>query len=92
MKIWTVDDEASTIMPTRTSLLESPELAENKPILEGFIDAMDCGVTSLIANPKWPRVEEILSEELGRAMYGEQSGAEAVDAAAAESEPVLQRG
>ena len=92
MKIWTVDDEASTIMPTRTSLLESPELAENKPVLEGFIDAMDCGVTSLIANPKWPRVEEILSEELGRAMYGEQSGAEAVDAAAAESEPVLQRG
>ena len=92
MKLWTVDDEASTIMPTRTSLLESPELAENKPILEGFVDAMDCGVTSLIANPKWPRVEEILSEQLGRAMYGEQTGAEAVDAAAAEAEPVLQRG
>jgi multiple sugar transport system substrate-binding protein len=92
MKTWTVDDEASTIMPTRTSLLESPELAENKPILEGFVDAMDCGVTSLINNPKWPRVEEILSEQLGRAMYGEQTGAEAVDAAAAESEPVLQRG
>jgi multiple sugar transport system substrate-binding protein len=92
MKIWTVDDPASTIMPTRTSLLESPELAENKPVLEGFIEAMDCGVTSLINNPRWPRVEEILSEELGRAMYGEQSGAEAVDAAAAEAEPVLQRG
>jgi multiple sugar transport system substrate-binding protein len=92
MKIWTVDDPASTIMPTRTELLESPELAENKPVLEGFIEAMDCGVTSLISNPKWPRVEEILNEELGRAMYGEQSGAEAVDAAAAEAESVLQRG
>ena len=92
MKVWTVDDEASTIMPTRTSLLESPELAENKPILKGFVEAMDCGVTSLINNPKWPRAEEILSEQLGRAMYGEQSGAEAVDAAAAEAEPVLQRG
>ncbi len=92
MKTWTVDDEVGTLLPTRTSLLESPELLENKPILKGFIEAMDCGVTSLISNPKWPRVEEILSEELGRAMYGEQSGAEAVDAAAAEAEPVLQRG
>jgi multiple sugar transport system substrate-binding protein len=92
MKVWTVDDEASTIMPTRTSLLESPELAESKPVLEGFVKAMDCGVTSVISNPKWPRAEEILSEQLGRAMYGEQSGAEAVDAAAAEAEPVLQRG
>jgi multiple sugar transport system substrate-binding protein len=92
MKVWTVDDEASTIMPTRTSLLDSPELVENKPVLEGFIEAMDCGVTSIIANPKWPRAEEILSEQLGRAMYGEQSGAEAVDAAAAEAEPVLGRG
>lgn len=92
MKVWTVDDPTSTIMPTRTSLLESPELVENKPALKGFIEAMECGVTSLINNPKWPRVEEILSEQLGRAMYGEQSGAEAVDAAAAEAEPVLQRG
>jgi multiple sugar transport system substrate-binding protein len=92
MKVWTVDDPASTIMPTRTSLLESAELQENKPVLEGFVEAMDCGVTSLIANPKWPRVEEILNEQLGRALYGEQSGAEAVDAAAAEAEPVLQRG
>jgi ABC-type glycerol-3-phosphate transport system substrate-binding protein len=91
MKVWTVDDPASTIMPTRSSLLDSPELAEKKPILKGFIEAMDCGVTSLISNPKWPRIEELLSEQLGRAMYGEQTGAEAVDAAAAEAEPLLQR-
>jgi multiple sugar transport system substrate-binding protein len=92
MKVWSVDDPASTIMPTRSSLLDSPELAEKKPILKGFVEAMDCGVTSLIANPKWPRVEELLSEQLGRAMYGEQTGAEAVDAAAQEAEPLLQRG
>jgi multiple sugar transport system substrate-binding protein len=92
MKRWTVDDPASTIMPTRTSLLESPELVENKPVLKGFIEAMDCGVTSLINNPKWPRVEEMLSEQLGKAMYGQQSGAEAVDAAAQEAEPLLARG
>jgi multiple sugar transport system substrate-binding protein len=79
-------------MPTRTSLLESPELVENKPVLKGFIEAMDCGVTSLINNPKWPRVEEMLSEQLGKAMYGEQTGAEAVDAAAEEAGPLLAQG
>jgi multiple sugar transport system substrate-binding protein len=92
MKRWTVDDPASTIMPTRTSLLESPELIENKPVLKGFIEAMDCGVTSLINNPKWPRVEEMLNEQLGKAIYGEQTGSEAVDAAAQEAEPLLARG
>lgn len=92
MKRWTVDDPASTIMPTRTSLLQSPELVKNKPVLEGFIKAMDCGVTSLINNPKWPRVEEMLSEQLGKAMYGQQSGSEAVDAAAQEASPLLARG
>jgi multiple sugar transport system substrate-binding protein len=92
MKRWTVDDPASTIMPTRTSLLESPELVENKPVLKGFIEAMDCGVTSLINNPKWPKVEEMLNEQLGKAIYGEQTGAEAVDAAAEEAGPLLARG
>jgi multiple sugar transport system substrate-binding protein len=92
MKRWTIDDPNSTIMPTRTSLLESPELVENKPVLKGFIKAMDCGVTSLINNPKWPRVEEMLSEQLGKAMYGEQTGAEAVDAAAEKAAPLLARG
>jgi multiple sugar transport system substrate-binding protein len=92
MKRWTVDDPTSTIMPTRTSLLESPELVENKPVLKGFIDAMDCGVTSLINNPKWPKVEETLNEQLGKAIYGEQTGAEAVDAAADEAGPLLARG
>jgi multiple sugar transport system substrate-binding protein len=92
MKRWTVDDPASTIMPTRTSLLQSPELVKNKPVLKGFIKAMDCGVTSLINNPKWPKVEETLNEQLGKAIYGEQSGAEAVDAAAEKSGPLLARG
>jgi multiple sugar transport system substrate-binding protein len=92
MKRWSVDDPTSTIMPTRTSLLQSPELEQKKPILKGFIKAMDCGVTSLINNSKWPKVEQILNDQLGKAIYGEQSGAEAVDAAASEAEPILQRG
>jgi multiple sugar transport system substrate-binding protein len=92
MKRWTVDDPASTIMPTRTSLLQSPELVKNKPVLEGFIKAMDCGVTSLINNPKWPKVEQILNDQLGKAIYGEQSGSQAVDAAASDAQPILARG
>jgi multiple sugar transport system substrate-binding protein len=92
MKRWTVDDPASTIMPTRTSLLNSPELVQNKPVLKGFIKAMDCGVTSLINNPKWPKVEETLNEQLGKAMYGQQTGSQAVDAAANQAGPLLARG
>jgi ABC-type glycerol-3-phosphate transport system substrate-binding protein len=89
-KVWTVDDPFSTIMPTRTSLLESPELAESKPDLEGFAEMMDCGRPPL-RNPKWPQVEEALSNQLGKAMYGEQSAAEALDAAAAEAQEILGR-
>jgi multiple sugar transport system substrate-binding protein len=92
MKRWSVDDPSSTIMPTRTSLLNSPELAEKKPVLKGFVKLMSCGVTSLINNPKWPKVEQILNDQLGKAIYGEQSGAEAVDAAASDAEPILARG
>jgi multiple sugar transport system substrate-binding protein len=92
MKIWSVDDPTSTIMPTRTSLLQSPELAQKKPILKGFVKLMECGVTNQIGNPKWPKVEEVLNEQLGKAFYGDQSGAEAVDAAADEAAPLLARG
>jgi multiple sugar transport system substrate-binding protein len=92
MKRWSVDDPNSTIMPTRTSLLQSPELAQKKPVLKGFIKAMDCGVTSLINNPKWPKVEQMLNDQLGKAIYGEQSGSEAVDAAAQQAQPILARG
>jgi multiple sugar transport system substrate-binding protein len=92
MKVWSVDDPTSTIMPTRTSLLESPELAEKKPVLKGFVKLMQCGVTNQIGNPKWPKVEQILNEQLGKAFYGDQSGADAVGAAADEASPLLARG
>jgi multiple sugar transport system substrate-binding protein len=85
MAEWTYKSEGSTLLPPRTSLLESPELVEEKPILQGFADAMQCGVSNVIADPDWGRMEEALNEELGRAMYGEQSAAEALDNAAAEA-------
>ena len=62
-----------TLLPPLTSLLEGDEITEEKPVLQGFIDLMECGVASTVSNPKFPRVETILNEELGKAMYGEQT-------------------
>jgi multiple sugar transport system substrate-binding protein len=90
-RMWTIDDEFGTLLPTRTALLESPELAEKKPILKGFAEAMKCG-RPFAKNPNWPRVEELLSEQLGKAMYGEQTATQALDAAATEGQELLDRG
>lgn len=53
-----------------------------KPILKGFADAMKCGVSNIIADPDWGRMEESLNTELGKAMYGDQTAAQALDNAA----------
>ena len=89
MARWTFDSPAGTLLPPRRSLLESPELIEKKPILEGFADAMECGVSNVIAHEKWPEIEGALNEQLGRAMYGEVSPAEALEEAALEAESLL---
>jgi multiple sugar transport system substrate-binding protein len=88
---WTYRTEG-TLLPPLKSLLESDEIVEAKPVLEGFIDLMECGVSSTVANPKFPRIETILNEELGKAMYGEQSAEEAIDNAAQQAEAILARG
>jgi multiple sugar transport system substrate-binding protein len=90
-RMWTIDDRYGTLLPTRTELLESPDLAEKKPVLKGFAEAMKCG-RPFVKNPNWPRVEEVLSEQLGKAMYGEQSATQALDAAATEGQELLDRG
>jgi multiple sugar transport system substrate-binding protein len=85
MATWTYKAEGSTLLPPRKSLLESPDLVEEKPILKGFADAMKCGVSNIISDPDWGRKEEALNEELGKAMYGDQSAADALENAAAEA-------
>jgi multiple sugar transport system substrate-binding protein len=82
MATWTYKSEGSTLLPPRTSLLESPDLVKEKPILKGFADAMKCGVSNVIADPDWGRMEESLNTELGKAMYGDQTAAQALDNAA----------
>ena len=88
---WTYGAKGSTLLPTRTSLLNSPQLLKRKPILKGFADAMKCGVTNTISNPKWPKIEEELNSQLGKAMYGDQSAADALDNAAKKAQEILNK-
>jgi multiple sugar transport system substrate-binding protein len=82
-------DYPSTLLPPRQSLLENPDLIEGRPYMEGFLDNMDCAFVPEADQPRYFEVEEILTEQLGRAFYGEIDGATAVIEAAAEGEAVL---
>lgn len=77
-----------TLLPPLTSLLESDELMKEKPILKGFADSMECGVSHVAADPNWGRMEEALNEALGKAMYGEITSDEALETAKAEMEKI----
>jgi ABC-type glycerol-3-phosphate transport system substrate-binding protein len=89
MKTWTIGSPTSTLLPPRQSILESPDLAEGKPFLQGFADDMGCAVVSNIEQPKFPQVETLLNEKLGEAMFGEISAEEAVMEAAQEGEEII---
>jgi multiple sugar transport system substrate-binding protein len=90
MAEWTFKSEG-TLLPPRTSLLDSPELTEEKPVLATFAQAMKCGVNYNIVDPQWPKIAEELKKQLGRAMYGDVTPAEALDNAAAEAEKLRSR-
>src|SRR5919112_1176438 len=81
-----------TLLPPLESLLEGEDIVKEKPVLKGFIDLMQCGVASTVTNPKFPRIETILNEELGKAMYGDQSAEEALENTAQQAEAILARG
>jgi ABC-type glycerol-3-phosphate transport system substrate-binding protein len=85
----TYGSPAGTLLPTTTELLEGPELLEKKPLLEGFAEAMKCGVNNVEQNEKGPQIEEQLNIELGRAMYGEITAKEALANAKAAAEDIL---
>jgi multiple sugar transport system substrate-binding protein len=88
---WTLGtpEDPTTLLPTRTSLLEDPRVFEVHPILKGFAEQMECGVTGAAPNPNYGEVETILSDALARAVYGEIDAATALDEAAAEGQEVL---
>ena len=52
-------------------------------VLEGLRRGRWSAACSTVSNPNWPKIEEVLNEQLGKAIYGEQSRREALDKAAA---------
>lgn len=88
---WTYKTEGTLLPPTK-ALLGSDDLAKEKPVLKPFADLMACGVASAAPNPKYPRIETVLNEELSKAIYGEQTPAEALDNAATQGRAILARG
>lgn len=84
-------DEPGTLLPPRTSLVEDPSLYENRPYLEGFKENMECAFVPEADQPDYFEAEEILTEYLGRAFYGEIDAKTAVIEAAEEAEAALEQ-
>ena len=63
--------------------------AEDIARLAGFADMMACGVSSYAANENWGQAEELLNEQLGRAIFGEVDASAALDQAAQEGQTKL---
>ncbi len=91
LALWTYKSANGTLLPPRSSLLDSPDLTKEKPVLAPFAALMKCGVASTVANPKFPRIEKALIAELGKAMYGQQSSDQALDNAARQAEHIIGR-
>jgi multiple sugar transport system substrate-binding protein len=90
MADWTNRSEG-TLLPPRISLLDSPELVKEKPVLATFAKAMKCGVNYNITDPNWPKIAEELNKQLGRAIYGDVSPSQALDNAAAQAQKIRSR-
>jgi multiple sugar transport system substrate-binding protein len=86
---WTYKSPGGTELPPLKSLLNSPNLAKTKPVLKGFAQLMQCGVASTVANPKFPRIEQQLNIELGKAFYGQQTAEQALANTKAKAEQIL---
>jgi multiple sugar transport system substrate-binding protein len=86
---WTYKSPGGTELPPLKSLLDSPNLAKTKPVLKGFAQLMQCGVASTVANPKFPRIEQELNTELGKAFYGQETAAQALANTKAKAEQIL---
>ncbi|MCC2628394.1 MAG: extracellular solute-binding protein family 1 [Thermomicrobiales bacterium] len=93
MALWAlgIPGNPGSVLPPRTSLLEDPNVFDLNPILEGFAQQMECGVTGGAPNPLYGEVEVALNDALGRAIYGEIDAATALDEAALEAEDILSR-
>ncbi len=91
MALWNLGTAESpgSLLPPRKSLLEDPRAFENNETLKGFAEMMECGVTNAAPNENWGQVEELLNEQLGKAIFGEIDAATALDQAAQEGQDKL---
>jgi multiple sugar transport system substrate-binding protein len=85
---WTYKTQGTQLPPTK-SLISGADLAKAKPVLKPFADLMSCGVASTVSNPKYPRVETILNDQLSKAIYGDQTAGQALDNAAQQGRAIL---
>ena len=89
MKLWTFGTPTATLLPPRQSLLNDPQLGRYNPWLKGFAEQMKCAVNETTTNPNWGQASEALNAELGKAIYGEQTAAEALAKAAKKGQSLL---
>lgn len=92
MALWNIGTKKNpgSLLPTRKSLLNDPQVFANNPILEGFAKQMECGVSdAAFDNPKWGEIETALNDNLGKAIYGDLEAADALDEAALEGQDLL---
>jgi len=83
---------SGTELPTLSDQLSDPELYKAKPVLTGFAkDMKNCGIPSGAPNARYGEVETELNTELGKAMYGDQTPAEALDNAADKAKEIFAR-
>lgn len=84
------EESPSTLLPPRISLLEDPTIYENREVLKGFADAMQCAFVETAVQPEYYLVDEALFTHLNMAFYDEYpDGATAVIEAAKEAEAKL---
>jgi len=83
---------SGTELPTLSDQLSDPALYQAKPVLTGFAkDMKDCGIPSGAPNARYGEVETELNTQLGKAMYGDQTPAQALDNTAEKAKEIFAR-
>ena len=90
MALWALGIPDNRARCSRRASLWNPNVFDLNPVLEGFAQQMECGVTGGAPNPL-RRGRGRPQRCLGRAIYGEIDAATALDEAAFEGEAILNR-
>lgn len=85
--------QPGTLLPPRKSLLDNPKVFENLPVLKQFGKAMKYGRVAGNGKyiPNLYKLDQALNDELGKAIYGDESPDAALDNAAQVGQEALDR-